>query len=261
MKRNNHSEEIRYEKWAHLLVIFALLSVWEALVATGVVSALFFPAPTTILVQTYKLLLNGELLVHLKATLGRIAISMLFGGLAGLLLGAAMGWSKRLRFLADPLIAALHPIPKISILPLVMIIFGIGETSKVIVVAISVFFPMLINTMVGVHQISPLYYEVAKNYGATPLKLFSRVILPGSLPMVMSGVRLAINTALMVTIAVELVTAQEGLGAMIWLSWEILRTVDLYVSLLVITILGVLSNLVIHYCTRWLAPWSTLQEQ
>jgi ABC-type nitrate/sulfonate/bicarbonate transport system permease component len=261
MKRINHSEEIRYEKWAHLLVIFVLLSVWEGLVATGVVSALFFPAPTTILVQTYKLLLNGVLLVHLKATLGRIVISMLFGGLAGLLLGAAMGWSKRLRFLADPLIAALHPIPKISILPLVMIIFGIGETSKVIVVAISVFFPMLINTMVGVHQISPLYYEVAKNYGATPRKLFSRVILPGSLPMVMSGVRLAINTALMVTIAVELVAAQEGLGAMIWLSWEILRTVDLYVSLLVITILGVLSNLVIHYCTRWLAPWSSLQEK
>ena len=261
MKRNNHFEEIRYEKWAHWLVILSLLALWEILVAVGVVSALFFPAPSTILVQTYKLLANGELLVHIYATVGRISISMLFGGFAGLFLGAAMGWSKRLRVLADPLIAALHPIPKISILPLVMIIFGIGESSKVIVVAISVFFPMLINTMVGVHQISPLYYEVAKNYGATPRKLFSRVILPGSLPMVMSGVRLAVNTALVVTIAVELVAAQEGLGAMIWLAWEILRTVDLYVSLLVITVLGILTNALIQYCTRLLAPWAALQEQ
>ena len=107
--------------------------------------------------------------------------------------------------------AAAHPIPKIAILPLVLIVFGIGETSKIVLIAVAAFFPMLINTMAGC-DIHPRHFEVAKNHGAGPL-VFRRVLWPGSLPLALAGARLALNTALVITVAVELLTARQGLGA------------------------------------------------
>ena len=136
--------------------------------------------------------------------------------IAGLSIGILMGWSSSARQIMDPLIAALHPVPKISIFPLIMIIFGIGALSKILVIAIAAFFPMVINTMAGVRNISPIYFEVAINYGASPSQVFRQVILPGSSPMILAGIRLALNLSLSITTSVELVMGRNGLGAMIW---------------------------------------------
>ena len=165
-----------------------------------------------------------------------------------------------MRRIIDPLVAALHPIPKIAVLPLIMIVFGIGESSKIVSVAVAVFFPVLINTMAGVLQISPIYFEVAKNYGASLFRVLTRVVVPGSLPMVLTGMRLALNVALVVTIAIELVAAQEGLGDMIWFAWETLRTEELYVSLAVTAALGISFNVLLQYLTARLVPWQAERE-
>ena len=185
----------------------------------------------------------------------------MLGGIPGMVLGLLMGWSRRLRIVIDPLIAAAHPIPKIAILPLIMIVFGIGESSKVIVVAVAVFFPMLINTMAGVRHIHPIHFEVAQNYGAGLIKVFTRIVVPGSLPMVLTGARLALNIALLLTIAVELVAAQEGLGAMIWFAWQTMRTEELYASLIVIAALGIGFNLLLQSLTKHLIPWRVGLEE
>lgn len=182
------------------------------------------------------------------------------GGISGLMLGLAMGWSRSLRMVIDPLIAAAHPVPKIAILPLIMILFGIGESSKIVVIAVATFFPMLINTVAGVRQINPIHFEVAENYGASLNKIFTRVIMPGSLPLVLTGARLALNMALLVAIAVELVSAQEGLGAMIWLAWQTFRTEELYVSLFVTAALGMILNFLLQRMTLYLVPWQTEQK-
>ena len=171
---------------------------------------------------------------------------------------AMVCWSLRLRRLLDPVIAAAHPIPKIAVLPLAMIVFGIGETSKIVLVAVAAFFPLAINTAAGIRQIPRLYFEVAHNYGASALMLCRRVIIPGSLPMIMTGLRLAVNIAFTITISVEIITAQKGLGAIIWLAWETLRTEELYAALTVIALLGVSINWSIKRLTIWLLPW---QEQ
>jgi len=178
----------------------------------------------------------------------------------GLVLGLAMGSSSRLRTVLDPLVAALHPLPKIAVLPLIMIIFGIGEASKVVVIAIACFFPMLLSTAAGVRQIHPIYFQVAENYGARLLQVFTRVVLPGSLPLVLSGLRLALNTALLLAIAVELVAAREGLGSMIWFAWETLRTEDLYATLATTAALGISFNLVVQRLTAKLVPWQVERE-
>lgn len=241
--------------WLSLLVSMGLLMGWELCVARGWVSALFFPAPSTIAQTFSKQLMNGALPTACLATLLRLGSGLLLGGGSGLLFGLLLGWSNPLRQIFDPWIAAMHGIPKIAILPLFMIIFGIGETSKLMVVAFSAFFPMIINTMAGVQQIAPVYLEVAQSYGATNHKLLRRVIIPGSLPFIVTGLRLALNTALLLTVAVELVSAKDGLGAMIWLAWQTLRVAELYVALVVIAFLGIGFLQLGKRIEQWLLPW------
>jgi len=252
---------LRLEPWLPILIVGLGLIGWETASRAGLLSPLFFPPPTKILNTLLQMIINGKLLPHLSATLSRLAIGFLIGGLSGLVLGLGMGWSPRLRTVVDPLIAALHPIPKIAIFPLIMIIFGIGEASKVVAIAIAAFFPMLINCMSGVRQLNPVYFEVTENYGASTWKTFSRVIFPGSLPSIFTGVRLAVNMAMVIAIAVELLAAKEGLGVIIWFSWQTLRIEELYASLIVIGVLGFGINLAIQSISRKLAPWQIEQSE
>jgi ABC-type nitrate/sulfonate/bicarbonate transport system permease component len=245
----------RLEPWASILVLGLALLVWETLSRLGQLSPLFFPAPSSILASLWNMALNGKLWLHTSATLNRLAIGFALGAGSGLVLGLGMGWSPRLRAIVDPIIAALHPIPKIAIYPLIMIIFGIGDESKIVSIAIAGFFPMLLNSMAGVRGLNPVYFEVTRNYGASRWKTFTRVVLPGSMPMVLTGARLAFNMAMVISIAVELLSAKEGLGVIIWFSWQTLRIEEMYGSLVIIALLGVAAQLILHQLTRRLTPW------
>jgi NitT/TauT family transport system permease protein len=255
-KQGNHKfPQFALEQWLPLLMCAAIIIGWEFCVAQRWLLALFFPAPSTIAQTLIAQILRGTLPAACLATLLRMGSGLLLGGGSGLVLGLLLGWSSLLRRLFDPWVAALHAVPKISILPLFMIIFGIGETSKLMVIAFSTFFPMLINTMAGVQQIASVYWEVAHNYGASRTKLFRRVIIPASLPFILTGLRLALNTALLLTVAVELVSAKDGLGAMIWLAWQTLRVAELYVALFVIALLGLGFLQLGQKIEQWLLPW------
>ena len=244
-----------FERWLPMSIVAVILAAWEIAVRSGKLSALFFPAPSVIVRTLIRLLTDGTLVTNVGATLSRVLVGFLLGGIPGVTLGLLMGWSRRLHAVADPFIAAAHPVPKIAILPLIMIIFGIGESSKMIVIAVATFFPILINTMTGVRQIHPIHFEVAKNYGASLVKIFTRVVIPGSLPLILTGMRLALNIALLLTIAVELVAAEKGLGAMVWLAWETLRTEELYASIVVAAALGICFKLLLHRLMRSVVPW------
>jgi NitT/TauT family transport system permease protein len=232
-----------------------LLFVWEALARLGLLSTLYFPAPTTIAGSLVSLARTGELASHGGTTLYRLGIGLLTGGLSGFLVGVVMGRSDPFRRLIDPVVGALYPIPKIAILPLVMVFLGIGETSKLFVIALAAFFPMLISTMGGVRQIPRIYFEVAQNYGTGRWDLLRRVILPASLPAILSGARIALNSVIHVTIAVEIVSAVRGLGALVWLSWEVLRVEQLYATLALIAFLGVASTAALDRVAGRLVPW------
>jgi NitT/TauT family transport system permease protein len=239
-----------------LVLVLGFLMLWEAGSRLGLISRMFFPPPSTIVTTLVSLIANGRIVDSARATLNRLVLGSLLGITPGILLGVLMGWSRRLRALFDPLIAATHPIPKISIFPLILIIFGIGEISIVIVIAISAFFPALVTSMTGVAQLDQVYFEVAKNYGASRWKTFSRILLPGSLPSILSGVRLGLTTALLLTIAVELLSAKQGLGVMIWFSWQTLRVEELFATLVVVALLGIVINSGLRILFTRLAPWS-----
>jgi NitT/TauT family transport system permease protein len=238
-----------------LLVMGAALAAWEWAARHDIISSLFFPAPSVILRVFEADLRNGTLTAHTVATLGRLLAGVLIGGVPGLLIGLGMGWSPWLRSVADPLVALFHPLPKLALLPLIMMLVGIGEASRVVVIALAAFFPMLINAMAGVREIHAEAFETAAAYGARSRHVFVHVVLPGSLPLVLTGVRLSFNIGLLLAVAVELITAQQGLGRMIWLAWETMRTEDLYAALVVLAGIGVGFNAVLGAAGRWLTPW------
>ncbi len=237
------------------VVPVVVLAAWEIAVRAGILEPLFFPPPTLIIQTFSKLIGNGELLSNLYPTLGRIFGGLALGTVPGLMLGLAMGWSRRVRLVFDPIVAALYPVPKIANLPLVMLVLGIGEISKLAIIGIGTFFLMSINAMAGVRNIDRVYFEVAANNNAGRLKVFTRVVVPGSLPMIFAGVRLALGMALLLVVAVEFNTARRGIGAMIWLAWQTLRTEQLYVGVIVCAVLGIVFSTVLKRIERHFMPW------
>jgi NitT/TauT family transport system permease protein len=177
------------------------------------------------------------------------------GVLTGLLLGLGMGMSTRLRRLADPIVAALHPIPRLAFFPLLIVVLGIGEASKLAAVSIGAFFPMLLNTVAGVRSMNPVHLELARSFGATRRQMFLRVLLPGSLPLMLTGLRLSANVAFHATIGVEMVGSRTGIGSLLWLSWQTFRIDQLYATLVIIATIGIGLAALIRWVTVRGAPW------
>ena len=233
----------------------ALLLVWQLLSWAGLLDPRFIPSPIGIGKAAYAMLRSGELPQNIWVSLIRILAGFVIGAVPGILIGLAMGVSRWVRAAVDPLVAALFPIPKISLLPLIMLYLGIGEASKIALVALGVVFLVLINAMAGVLAIDPIHFDVAKNYGAPRYKLWTRVVIPGALPMIFVGMRLGIGVAFIVIVAAEFVAARSGIGYLIWTSWETLRIENMFVGIITITVLGVLTTLLLREIERLAMPW------
>ena len=237
------------------LVWVGVLGVLELLVRSGVHTGLFLPAPSAVLVSLGRMLFEGALPTHLVATLSRIALGLCCGAGIGVVLGLVMGTSKRLRRVLDPLVAAIHPIPRLAFFPLLIVVLGVGETSKLAGVALGAFFPMLLNTVAGVRGMNPVHLELARNFGASRRQMFLHVLLPGSMPLMLTGLRLSANAAFHSTIGVEMVGSRTGIGALLWLSWQTFRIDHLYAILAVIAAIGIGLASLIRWITQRSAPW------
>lgn len=235
------------------LVVFLLL--WETGVRLGIISAIFFPAPTKILESLVKLTKNGELFTAFSATMLRFLAGVVCGAILGAVFGLMMGWWPKLNNFLAPWMSALYPIPKIAIFPLLMIIFGIGEGSKFVAILLAAFFPMLIATQAGVNQISRIYFEVAQNYGVKGKRIFTHVLLPGSMPSIMAGLKMSTNTGFVIAISVEVISAKAGLGVLLWFGWQTFRVSELYAVLVVVSLLGITLNYIIEKVSARLVPW------
>lgn len=241
--------------WSLLVAVPLLLALWEALARAAWIPTLYFPAPSVIASTTSRLFRQEDLAGHTLTTISHFSSALALGGIPAVLFGWLMGWSRRVRAIGDPIVAAVHPLPKVALLPLIMVVFGIGRISLLLAISLSVFFPLVINSMTGVKLISPLDFEVAQNLGASKLKVFTRIVVPGSLPFVMAGVRLAVNSAFHVSISVELLASHRGLGAVIWQAWETFRPEEIYAGLFVLAVLGIVTTTVVRRVTARLVPW------
>jgi sulfonate transport system permease protein len=243
------------EHWLAVVSPLVLLMAWEGASATGVLREVFFPRPTTILVHLGRLAADGTLWGHTTATLGRIGWAFALAAVIGVAMGLGMGLWRRLREGLDPVFAVIYPIPSVLFLPLVSFLVPAGEIAVVLTTAVTAFFLVAFTTMHGVRQIDHLVVEAAVHYGARGWRLFATVLLPGALPHIFTGLRLGLGYALIVAVAVEIVAASRGLGAFLWLSWQVLKVEDMYATFFVIAFLGgVLSYGLAALRVRFL-PW------
>lgn len=215
----------------------------------------FFPSPTAIFQVLGQMLQSGELWANLSISLERIAIGFLIGAVPGVVIGILMGLFSPVRAAIQPIIDGTFPIPKIAILPLFIMIFGIGEESKYAIIAVAVIYLVLINTQAGVRNIEKIYLDVGKNYHASKLMMFTDIALPGALPLIVAGLKLGMGVALLVIVAAEFVGAKSGIGYLIWTSWQVFQVEKMYVGLLVTAALGFASAILLNWLERVLIPW------
>jgi ABC-type nitrate/sulfonate/bicarbonate transport system permease component len=232
-----------------------LVALWEVAALAGRVDTRFFPAPSSIFQALGRMIQSGELWEHLSISLQRIAIGFTIGAVPGVIIGLAMGLFGPIRAVIQPLVDGTFPIPKIAVLPLFIMIFGIGEESKYAIIAVAVIYLVLINTAAGVRNIERIYLDVGKNFHASRLMMFTDIALPGALPMIVTGLRLGMGVALLVIVAAEFVGARSGIGYVIWTSWQVFQVEKLYVGLLVIALVGFGSAILLSWLERVMVPW------
>jgi len=245
----------KYPVWLSAVALFGVVVFWEIFAQIGFVSELFLPAPSSILTEGLGMMQSGEIFANLSASLYRIALGYLIGCVLGIAVGLLTGMSKLADIVGTPLVYALYPIPKIALLPLIILWLGIGEVSKVTIVSLGVFFPVAINTYSGVKNIDPLYIRVAISFYATQMSLIRKVILPGALPVIFAGLKLAAGTSLLMLVAAEMIAAQEGIGAMILHYGDLMMTTKLMVGVILLSVLGVIFTNSLQYIEKKIIPY------
>lgn len=232
-----------------------LLIVWEILSRSGAIDSRFWPAPSSLWEVTIEMFRDGDLAHDIQISVMRILAGLVLGSVPGIALGLAMGLFWPIRALLMPLATAIYAVPKIAVLPFVIIAFGLGESSKLVTIALSIVFLVALSTMSGVLEIDKSLRDVARNFGASPWQLFTTVAFPGALPAIFSGLRLALGFALVVNIGTEFVIADDGLGHMIWSSYQTLRIRQMYVGLVITGILGWILTLGLSMIETFAMPW------
>jgi NitT/TauT family transport system permease protein len=225
-------------RWLKIAAPLSLIVLWQIAVSTKFLNPGLFPPPSAIAQNFVAYASSGELATNAAATLSRLMIGLLIGGIPGTLIGLAMGMNRWVRAYFGPVIALLYPIPKIAILPLFYFIFGTGEAAKWAAVAVGVFFLMAINTEAGVRQIETIYLDVARAYRLRPATFFFRVLLPGALPNIYAGMKLSIGIGIVLAVAAEYQLTRTGLGYAIFNAQQLLDVERLYAALVAVSLLG-----------------------
>ena len=260
---------------------------WELTVRAGILSALWFPPPSKIAFALWQLMITYDPFTktslwgqpwliptvfkakgwagvvtlaeesHLFVTLFRVVAGFILGFIPGIIMGVVMGVSRSVRIMLNSIMAAVYVLPKIMIYPIMMLMFAnpFGESPKIAVVAISAFFLVAINTMAGVAGVDNVFLEAGKNYGANRLQMFRHVIIPGALPVIFAGLRLALGTALIVVVSIEFVRATSGVGYLTFYYWTILDTPKMYAGLVIVMLIGVLLNAILQWIETISMPW------
>ncbi|MFY9993750.1 MAG: taurine ABC transporter permease TauC [Leclercia sp.] len=240
-----------------LLVLFLL---WWAVAAQQWVSPLFLPAPGQVLTKLFSIagpqgFMDATLWQHLAASLGRILVALLAAVIIGIPVGIAMGLSPTVRGILDPLIELYRPVPPLAYLPLMVIWFGIGETSKILLIYLAIFAPVAMSAVAGVKSAQQVRLRAAQSLGASRAQVLWFVILPGALPEILTGLRIGLGVGWSTLVAAELIAATRGLGFMVQSAGEFLATDVVLAGIMVIAVIAFGLELGLRALQRRLTPW------
>lgn len=242
-----------------MITIIALIAVWWLVTTLGWIDALFLPSPVAVIDRFQDLVANGYMSIslwsHIGASLGRIGTALIAAVITAIPLGIAIGRNKIVRGVLDPIIEFYRPIPPLAYLPLIVIWCGIGELSKVLLIYLAIFAPIVIATATGVRSVDQAKIRAAQSLGATQMQIIKYVILPSSLPNILTGIRIGLGVGWSTLVAAELVGASEGLGFMVQSSSQLLATDVVIVGILIIAVIAFILEIGLRRLQRKLVPW------
>jgi sulfonate transport system permease protein len=238
-----------------LIPVLAMVS-WEISAQLGWIDARFFSQPSAVVTRFLADSSSGVVWNEALITVVRLVSGYVIGSVAGIVVGLALSQSKILRWLFEPLIRALYVVPKLAILPLLLLLFGLGETPKLVFISLGTFYIVAFTTLSAAMMIPTPLHEAARSYGLSSSQRFRWLIIPASLPQIVSSLRLASGISMLLAIAVEFVNAQDGLGYYTWHAWELFIPERMFVGVVLISILGVLFSAAIGLIGSRLVRWS-----
>jgi NitT/TauT family transport system permease protein len=240
-------------------LLIVLLAAWEIAPRLDLADPAFLPPLSDVLAAGWELTLNGQLYEHVAASLFRIFSGFMIAVILFIPLGLAIGWYARLGDALNQIIEVLRNTAPLALLPVFILLLGIGEVSKITMVIYSCAWPLLLNTIAAVRQVDPLLIKSARTMGVSQLQLFGKVILPASLPMIFVGVRLASAAAMLVLVASEMVGAKAGLGFLVIYAQYSFLIPQMYFGIIAITVLGVATNHALVSLERRFTQWRPVQ--
>jgi len=245
----------RNHPWAGVATLALLVLAWQAGSSSGLIPELFLPSPVAVARALVQLAVSGELWRNLAASLFRLVLGWSLGTAIGLAVGFAVGMFTLVRSPALALVSALFPIPKIALVPLFIIWFGIGEGSKIATLAIGVFFPTVINTYAGLDHVQRNLILMGQSFNLSAWSIARKIMLPGALPSVLAGFRITISVAIILLIAAEMIGADSGIGAFILAAGNLYRTDDLIAGVVILSLLGLTLSAILTRIERAALAW------
>lgn len=240
---------------AGALIPIATIAIWQLAGSTGLISTVFLPTPLAIFKAMVGLAASGELIHHLGVSMGRAGLGFLIGGILGLLFGVLTGLFRSAEYLLDPSIQVLRLVPHLAIAPLIILWFGFGESSKVVIILSGSFFPLYINTFMGIRGVDNKLLEVAKVLGFSPYQRLRRLILPAALPSILLGLRLSLAVAWIGLVVAELIGSQSGVGFLINEAKQNSNTEVVFVGIIIFAVVGKLIDSFFRAIERKLLFW------
>jgi NitT/TauT family transport system permease protein len=237
------------------LFIAALFATWELVTALGLEPPIILPSPADVLGAFHRLFSSSDIWADFAASGQELLYGLTLAAAVGIAAGLAIGWYPRLGYLVDPFINFLYAIPRVALGPLLIVWLGIGLSSKVALVFLISVFPVLVNTSSGIRSIDPNLVRVARCFGASDLKIFRTIALPGSVPFILGGLRLAVGQSLIGVFVAELLGAQFGVGAMIENAGQQFQTDTVFAGLLIFAAAGMLLTAVVRWLERRFDAW------
>jgi len=237
------------------LAPLGLLVLWEVLARLGVLQSVVLPRPSVIFFTAENLLATGELQGSLRASVTRAVVGFALGASVGVTLGVAVGLSRLAEALLDRSIQTVRAVPFLAIVPLVLVWFGIGEWSKVFLIALGSLFPMYLNTSLGIRQVDPKLLEMCRAMGMRGGQLITSVILPGALPSILNGVRQGLTTSWLALVVAESFGASAGIGVLATNAREFLQTDVMVLVIVLYALIGVASDVLARFLERRLLAW------
>ncbi len=239
------------------LAIGVFLALWELAPRLGLVDEIFLPPFSTVLRAGVELIRSGQMWEHVSTSLARSIAGFALALITAIPVGVVIAWYRPVAEFLSPVLELFRNTAALALLPVFILILGIGETSKVALVVYASFFPILLNTITGVRTVDPLLIKSAVSLGFSPLRLFQKVVLPAAVPAIFTGLRMAASASILVLIAAEMVGARAGLGYLITAAQQNFAIPDMYAGIVAISLVGLAFNGVLVTIERRLSRWRT----